>query len=271
MTKTCWIIGASHGIGEELAFQFFKKGYNLIISSRFQKDLELLASKLDSGFSPNSTKSSCGNSQNWIKIIPFDVSNLDSLMSAWERIDENLESRPVIDITIFAAGIYQEMSVRDFDIGVSKKIIEVNLGGFLNFLNLVSKNLDSGFFKNIAAISSVAGYFGMPKSCAYGASKAAMINLCEGIYPELKSANINLSVINPGFVKTRLTDQNKFQMPFLISTEEAAEEIIKGLEAKNFEIHFPKKFTFLLKIIQLLPYRLLLPILQKIYLQSTKS
>ena len=117
---------------------------------------------------------------------------------------------------------------------------------------------------HIAAIASVAGYSGLPKSFSYRASKAALINLCEGIYHELKQKNIALSLINPGFVKTRLTDQNRFSMPFIVSPKEAAEEIYQGLMKQRFEIHFPKKFTFLLKFLRLLPYKIFFFLTKKI-------
>ncbi len=117
---------------------------------------------------------------------------------------------------------------------------------------------------HLAFIASVAGYRGLPQSFAYGASKAALINLCEGIYPELQRHNINISVINPGFVKTRLTEQNKFTMPFIITAPKAADEIFKGLEAKKFEIHFPKRFTYFLKLLRILPNVIFLEIIKKI-------
>ena len=111
---------------------------------------------------------------------------------------------------------------------------------------------------------------GLPKSLAYGASKSAMINLCEGIYPELKANNIALSIINPGFVKTRLTAKNNFPMPFLISQEQASDYIYQGLMTKKFEIHFPKKFTFILKFLRIIPYKLYLPIINNIYRKNLK-
>ena len=146
----------------------------------------------------------------------------------------------------------------------AKQTIDVNLNGFLNLLNVITPQMVKQKSGQIAVIASVAGYCGLPKSFAYGASKAALINLCEGIYPELQKHGIAISVINPGFVKTRLTDKNSFKMPFIISVKSAAEEIVKGLQKRQFEIHFPKKFTFFLKVLRLLPYRVFFFITKKI-------
>ena len=117
---------------------------------------------------------------------------------------------------------------------------------------------------HIAIIASVAGYCGLPNSLTYGATKAAIINLAEGIYCQLKEKNINLSIINPGFVNTRLTKKNKFHMPFIISTKEAANIIYNGINKKKFEIHFPKKFTLIIKLLKLLPYKILFLIIKKL-------
>ena len=124
---------------------------------------------------------------------------------------------------------------------------------------------------HIAVIASVAGYRGLPQSLAYGASKAGLINLCEGIYPELKAHNLNLSIINPGFVETRLTSKNKFAMPFIVSSKQASEYIYHDLESNKFEIHFPKKFTIIMKILRILPYQIYLKIITNIYQKNISN
>jgi len=249
MKKNCWIIGASHGMGEAIARKFYKDGYDVIISARSSEKLEKLESELSA--------LELGD----VLVSVLDVSNLDSVRKSFAEILHKFQK---IDLVIFCPALYQPMSAINFDLDISKKIIDVNLVGFLNFLHLAIPQMVQQKSGHIAVIASVAGYCGLPQSFAYGASKAALINLCEGIYPELQRHEIDLSVINPGFVKTRLTDQNKFKMPFLISTEEAAELISQGLKKKCFEIHFPKKFTFFLKIMRLLPYKIFFFITKKI-------
>ncbi len=249
MKKNCWIIGASSGIGEALAHKFYTNGYDVIISAKSSEKLENLRSEL--------LALKLGD----VLVSTLDVSDIDSVKQSFTEVLEKFQK---IDLAIFCPALYQPMSVINFDLEISKKIINTNLVGFLNFLSLVAPQMIQQKSGHIAVIASVAGYRGLPQSFAYGASKAALINLCEGIYLELKSYGIDLSIINPGFVKTRLTDQNKFKMPFLISTKEAADLIFQGLKSKDFEIHFPKKFTFFLKLLRLLPYKVFFFITKRI-------
>jgi short-subunit dehydrogenase len=237
--KNCWIIGASQGIGASLAEKFYLEGYNVILSARDEESLKNVAINFN---------------QERVLIEKLDIAQVSQIEKAQERI---LKKFAKIDLAIFSPALYQPMPATDFDLELAKKINEINFVGFLNFLNVILPQMTKQGGGKIVAIASVAGYIGLPNSFAYGASKAAMINLCEGIYPELKRKNILLSVVNPGFVKTRLTDKNSFKMPFIISSGEAADEIFKGIAKNKFEIHFPKKFTIILKIIRLLPYRIL--------------
>ena len=109
---------------------------------------------------------------------------------------------------------------------------------------------------HIAVVSSLAGYRGLPTSAAYGASKAALINMCEALRPELDAMGIKLQVINPGFVETPLTDQNDFEMPFLVTVDEATDQIMRGLASDQFEVSFPRSFAFIMKVLRILPNRL---------------
>lgn len=246
MRKNCWIVGASYGIGEALAHKFYQSGYNVILSARSSEKLDELQQNL---LLESDSKSNIGE----IATSILDVCDLNSIQKSFVELLEKFQK---IDLVIFCSGLYKPMSVADFDLDSAKKIIDVNLVGFLNLLHVTVPQMIKQKSGHIAAVASVAGYCGLPQSFAYGASKAALINLCEGIYPELQRHKIDVSVINPGFVKTRLTDQNKFQMPFLISSLEAANFIFDGLQKKYFEIHFPKKFTFILKLLRILPYRI---------------
>ena len=256
--KNCWIVGASSGIGFELAKKLCINGYNIVASARSLENLNILKNQIEDH------KKSIKDSQNYgdVMIEAVDVEDYEALKKTWQNI---LEKNHKIDLVIFASAIYEQMDLRDFDLELSKKIMHVNFDGFLNFLHLVSANFMENKNGHIATIASVAGYRGLPQSLTYGASKSAMINLCEGIYPELKANNISLSIINPGFVKTRLTAKNKFPMPFLISQEQASDYIYQGLMARKFEIHFPKKFTFILKFLRIIPYKFYLPIINNIY------
>jgi len=249
--KLCWIIGASHGIGEALAQKYFAAGFDLAISARSEEKLKSLRNEILGG----------GKISGEILAVKTDVTETVSIQAAQDLIIEKFGK---IDLVIFCSAVYYPTKAINFDLEKARETIDVNLVGALNLLHVILPQLTKQGDGHIAFIASVAGYRGLPQSFAYGASKAALINLCEGIYPELKRQNINLSVINPGFVKTRLTQKNLFSMPFIITSKQAADEIFRGLAAKKFEIHFPKKFTYLLKFLQILPNFLFLKIIKKI-------
>ncbi len=250
--RTCWIIGASHGIGAALVEKYFKCGFDLMISARSLDKLHTIREQI---LHQNKTAT------NQILVSQVDVCDVASLQKSCDEIVDKLQK---IDLIIFASALYQPTSAIGFDLQKACETIDVNLKGALNLLHVVLPKMTAQNFGHIAFIASVAGYRGLPQSFAYGASKAGLINLCEGIYPELKRHNIDLSVINPGFVKTRLTEKNSFEMPFIISVEKAADEIFFGLNAKKFEIHFPKKFTYILKFLRILPNSFFLKIINKI-------
>jgi len=142
--------------------------------------------------------------------------------------------------------------------------MDINYMGVVNCLQAAVPAYIERRGGHIAVVSSVAGYQGLPNASAYGASKAALINMCEALQPELAACNVKLQLINPGFVRTPLTDLNEFPMPFLMEVEDAAACIIRGLNRNSFEISFPKRFTWLLKFMQILPYSIYLRLSRKL-------
>ena len=161
-----------------------------------------------------------------------------------------------LDHAVYCAGHYHDMSALAFDLPDMIKHNQVNYVGALYMLDAVLPHFLASSAGHITLVGSVAGYRGLPKSLAYGPTKAALINLAETLYLDLHDRGIGVSVINPGFVKTPLTAHNDFKMPALISPEEAAREILAGWASGEFEIHFPKRFTLWMKAMQALPYRL---------------
>jgi short-subunit dehydrogenase len=277
--KNCWIIGASSGIGHETAKKYFQQGWNVIISARRIDKLNSLKQQIQNQFPKQNSKENPQvnpqensqvntqqnpqqNLQNHIEIFAFDVCDHENFLNSTNQIFEKFGK---IDLVIFACAIYKPMTLKNFDLKLSQEILNINLNSALNFIDIVIKKMITLQAGHIAVIASVAGYRGLPKSLAYGASKAGLINLFEGIYSELKANNIDLSIINPGFVATDLTAKNNFKMPFLISTQKASEYIFLGLEQKKFEIHFPKRFTMLMKIIKILPNIFYLKFINYIY------
>ena len=247
--KNVWIIGASEGIGFALASSLAESGANLFISGRNEQKLKEALTQMNQ---PTSNA------------LQLDVTDAKSVSEAWTKLKTRWNN---IDYFIYNAGDYEPLEAykaNPISVEKANKIIDVNLKGFVTCLGLIiPKFLEQGS-GNIAVTSSVAGYFGMPKSFTYGASKAALINLAETLRIELSQKNINIQVINPGFVKTRLTEKNNFDMPFMLTPEEASDRIMKKLGKDIFEIHFPAKFSVPLKILRLLKYEIFFPIIRKL-------
>jgi short-subunit dehydrogenase len=232
--KVIWITGASSGIGKALALKFANEGWIVAASARRENLLQNLNKE---------------NSN--IHSFPLDVTNIDQCKLVFKNIIEKFND---VEISIFGTGIHDPKSEKEFNLDKIRKIMEVNYFGTMNSINSVYDYYNDKKSGQISIISSVAGYRGLPAAGAYCASKSALTSFTESLYFEMKRVNVNVSLISPGFIKTPMTDENDFPMPMIKSPEFAASQIYKGLiKNKSFEIHFPKAFTFLMKIIQILP------------------
>ncbi len=238
-----WIIGASSGIGAELARELIKRGAKLVLSARNAESLQLVAADADA------------------LVLPFDITHANEVLAAR---DEILAKWSGIDLVLVVAGTYQKMRADNFDLGAAKQLVETNLNGTLNCLNAVLPTLLAQGQGGIGIVASVAGLSGLPQALIYGPTKAALINLCESLYLDLRPQGIAVYLINPGFVATPLTAKNDFAMPALISAEVAAQEILRGIERGEFHIHFPRRFTNWLRLLRLLPYRLYFWLIHKV-------
>jgi short-subunit dehydrogenase len=160
------------------------------------------------------------------------------------------------------------MRATEFDLTEALRHEDVNYTGALRVLAGVLpamiESARAGKPAHLSVISSVAGFRGLPKSLAYGPTKAALINLAEALYLDLHALGMGVSVINPGFVATPLTAGNDFNMPALITPEAAAAAIVQGWERGEFDIHFPKRFTRVMKWLRLLPYRWYFPAVRRV-------
>jgi len=231
------IIGGTFGIGYELAKKYLGKSENLIILGRNEEKLGIIQEE----FSTTDTN---------IIIKKLDVTSLEECQKVIDLIISEIKK---IDLVVYASGFYKPNNTFDVDLDLYRKTIEVNFMGLINVMSKILPQLKNQQSGHIAMISSLAGFFGLPNSSGYGPSKAAMMNYSESIYNDCKKNNIYVSVINPGFVKTRLTDQNDFYMPFLMSAEKAADIIYKGLEKKKYDITFPFVMSLIFKILRILP------------------
>lgn len=235
-----WLIGASSGIGEALAQRLIYLGARVAVTSRQAAALENLHAAY---------------------VAPADVTDAPALAAAHAAVVAALGG---LDVVFINAGTHQPVRAWELKADAAAKLVQVNLVGALNAVALVAPGFAERGSGRIALTASVAGYGGLPTGLVYGATKAALINLAETLYLDLAPKGVAVHLINPGFVKTPLTDKNDFKMPALIPANEAAHAILDGMAAGEFETHFPKRFTRVLKLLNLLPYRLYFPLIHRL-------
>jgi NAD(P)-dependent dehydrogenase (short-subunit alcohol dehydrogenase family) len=236
---SAWVTGASSGIGRALALDLAREGFTVYATARGEDGLAELA---------RSSQALTGT----IIAAPGDVTDTQAMAEIAARIDAEGGG---LALAVFNAGVYipvhgETLKVADFDSSFA-----VNLSGVVNGLVPAGDKMKARGRGQIAIVSSVTGYGGMPTSAAYGATKAALINMAESLKFDLDKIGVRIQVINPGFVDTPATQDNAFAMPALLQPEAAARRIAKGLKSGSFEITFPRRFTYVLKALQFLPYR----------------
>ena len=232
--KTIWITGASTGIGKALAIKFSDNGWNVAASARRENLLkELEESNLN------------------IFSYPLDVTNKENCRKVFKDIEDKFKN---IDICFFSTGTWDPKKEKDIDVEQIENVMKVNFFGTLNCIKSVEEYYRKRGDGHISIVSSIAGYRGLPNSTGYGPSKSALNNLAESLYFDFKRYGVRVSLVSPGFIKTPMTDKNDFKMPFLKTADYAAEKIFEGLTKTNqFEIHFPKQLTLILKFLKILP------------------
>lgn len=232
-----WVTGASSGIGREVALKLARQGFNVVVTARDHEKLVEMQQEADG---PG-------------KIIVLDGDVTDP--RDMERILAAIEyEHGSMALAILNAGIFVPVHGEDMRRDDFEKTFAVNLHGTVNCLLPAIQHMRARGHGQVAIVSSATGYGGLPTSAAYGATKAALTNMAESLKFDLDKAGIRLQIINPGFVDTPATRQNDFPMPALITAAQAADRIVSGLQSTAFEITFPRRFTFMLKLLRLLPY-----------------
>jgi NAD(P)-dependent dehydrogenase (short-subunit alcohol dehydrogenase family) len=231
--RRVWVIGASYGIGAALARRLINDGARVAMSARSRDLLDAIAEGNDA----------------LVEVV--DVTDSATVARAAHTI---LTAWGGIDLVLIVAGTHDEMRADSFDLKRAKRLFDINVNGVLNCLDAVLPTLRRQRRGGVAIVSSVAGYRGLPRALIYGPTKAALINLAESLYLDLAPQGIGVYLINPGFVDTPLTQKNDFKMPALMPADEAARLTLQGIEAGEFEIHFPKRFTNILRLLRTLPY-----------------
>jgi len=252
MSRVVWITGASSGIGAALARRLARAGWQVAASARRGDRLAALAE--DAGDGPG-------------RIVPvaLDVTDARAVEDAVARIEH--EVGPITQ-AVLNAGTHIPVRAEALRVEDFRRLVDLNLLGTVNCLAALVPRLIDRRAGRIAVVASVAGYRGLPTAAAYGMTKAGLINMAEALRVELAPKGVTLQIVNPGFVRTPLTERNEFEMPFLMEPDAAAEALFRGLQSDRFEIAFPRRFVVLMKFLRCLPAPLAFALTRRMVPQS---
>jgi NAD(P)-dependent dehydrogenase (short-subunit alcohol dehydrogenase family) len=239
-----WVTGASSGIGLALTRRLVSQGWRVAVTARRAEALSDLAAE-----APGK-----------IAVFAADVSDTEAMATAAAAIEDQFGP---IALAVLNAGVYLPVDSRKPDPALFRQTFEVNLMGVANALAPLVPAMLARKSGQILIVSSATGFGGMPTSAAYGASKAALINMAECLRIELDPLGVRVQVATPGFVETPAQDDNRFPKPFMISPDRAAQYMTDGMATGAVEISFPRRFTWLLKALYALPKRLYVPLVRK--------
>ena len=232
-SKVAWVVGGSSGIGAAVARELVRRGATVAISARRKEQLQDVAG---------------GD----MLVLPADVTDAAAIAAAAARVRQELGP---IDLAVLSAGYWKQRDPQDWDTEVFDQHIRVNLTGMSNSIAAVLPSMLQRHHGTIAGIASVAGYRGLAGAEAYGATKAAQVNLLESLRVHVARTGVQVTTVCPGFVRTDLTVGNPFPMPFIIDAGQAARSICDGLERDRTEIIFPTPMALLMKTARLVPAR----------------
>lgn len=228
--KRYWLVGASDGLGKALAHKISRRGAEVIVSARSEGKLKALVAELSGKASYH----------------VLDVQDADSIRSAARAVGP-------VDGLVYLAGVYWPFGAAEWEADHATKMIDVNLTGLVRVLGEVVPAMVERDDGHIVITSSLTGFRGLPNSIGYTASKAGTMSLAECMYADLRNTGVKVQVINPGFIKTRLTDKNDFEMPGLMQPEEAAQQVIEHMGTDRFKKSFPYWFSLIFRLAQFLP------------------
>ena len=228
--KKYWLVGASEGLGEALAHKLSASGVHLILSARSEDKLQTLADALP------------GRAD----VDPVDVSDSDSVKSAADAVGD-------IDGVVQLAGVYWPFGASAWDADQATAMADINFTGAMRLMGAVVPKFVERGTGHIVLTGSLSGFRGLPNAAAYTSSKAGVMTLAESLYADLHRTDIKVQLVNPGFIKTRLTDKNQFNMPFIMEPDEAAREFFEHMNTDSFKRSFPTVFSWVFRGSQFLP------------------
>lgn len=243
-TPLAWITGGGTGIGRALALKLAARGWRVVISGR----------------RPEPLRETAALAAGRIETLALDVTDPATVRRAVADIETRFGP---VALAVLNAGMFEPVKLDNFRAETFAAHMQVNYLGVVNGLDALLPYLRQRKTGHVVLVASVAGYRGAPLASAYGPTKAALINLAESLKYLLQREGIRISVCNPGFVDTPMTEQNRFPMPFLMPVDDAAEALYRGIRQQKFEIAFPTRFVLILKFLRCLPYWLYFPLMRR--------
>jgi NADP-dependent 3-hydroxy acid dehydrogenase YdfG len=228
--KRYWLVGASEGLGREVAFCLSRAGAEVIVSARSEDRLKALVEELPGKAS----------------YVTVDVTDRAAVEEAAQQLGD-------IDGVVYLAGVYWPMKAQDWDNEKADMMGEVNFLGASRVVGAVIKDMVAKNAGHIVLVGSLSGFRGLPGAIGYCSSKAGMMSLAESMQADLRTSPIDVQLINPGFIKTRLTEKNDFDMPFIMSPEDAAQEVFDHMNTDTFKKSFPMVFSWVFRLSQFMP------------------
>ena len=231
--KRYWLVGASEGLGRALALKLSQAGAEVILSARSTERLDALAAELP------------GPAQ----VVAMDIADRDSVAQAWGALGQ-------IDGMVFLAGVYWPQSAKAWNGPEVEAMFDINLTGAARVLAHVVPDFVARDAGHIVLTGSLSGFRGLPGAIGYAASKAGLYSLAESLDGDLKDTSVDVQLVNPGFIRTRLTDKNDFTMPFIMDPEPAAQIFFDHMQRGGFARHFPTLFSHVFRLSAFMPHAL---------------
>ena len=228
--KTYWLVGASDGLGAALAQKLSAAGAQVILSARSKDKLATLAAEL-----PGDARA-----------VAMDVADMQSVSRAAKEVGD-------VDGVVFLAGVYWPMKAQDWDVESANAMADINFTGMMRVMGVVVPPMVTRDAGHIVITGSLSGFRGLPGAIGYAASKAGTMSLAESMYADLRKTGVAVQLANPGFIRTRLTDKNDFNMPFIMEPDQAAAEMMAHMRSDRFKKSFPAVFSWLFRLSQFMP------------------